>query len=360
MIKVAVVGSMGVPASYGGFETLVENIIGENCSENIRYTIFCSGVDMAQKLKSYRGAELIYLPLRANGVQSIAYDVTSLKMLLFMDFDVVLILGVSGCSFLPFFKFFSKKRVIVNIDGMEWKREKWGGLAKKMLKFLEHMAVRYADVVVADNQAIVDYVQSAYGRKAELIAYGADHVVQSLTPTREAEILAQYGVQSGDYAISVCRIEPENRCDITLDAISQTGKKLLFIGNWESSQYGIDLKRKYGSSPNIKLIDSVYDLPVLYSLRRNSALYIHGHSAGGTNPSLVEAMYCGCNIAAYDVIYNRETTESKGCYFSDSNSLQELLANPSLFQNAESMSEIARRRYRWSVIANSYENLYSR
>ena len=128
MKKVAIIGIQGVPAKYGGFESLVENIIGENCSEGVKYTVFCSGRDMSERLEEYKGCELKYVGLSANGVQSVVYDVVSMCRAL-RGYDVMLVLGVSGCLFLPIVKLLSKVKVVVNIDGLEHRRGKWGKVA---------------------------------------------------------------------------------------------------------------------------------------------------------------------------------------------------------------------------------------
>ncbi len=357
MKRVAIIGSVGVPAAYGGFETMVENIIGDNASDSLSYTVFCSSKDLPNGATSYKGAKLRYVPLRANGVQSIVYDIWSMLKVL-SGYDVVLVLGVSGCSFLPVFKLLSRSRVVVNIDGMEWRRAKWNGFAKWFLKFSESVAVGYADVVIADNQGIVDYVADEYDCKAELIAYGGDHVVCDVAESERDALLSKYGVEAGNYAISICRIEPENNCATILEAVAQSGMKMIFIGNWERSEYGRELKSKYSKFENINIVDALYDLRETYILRHNSGLYLHGHSAGGTNPSLVEAMHCGCNMVAFDVVYNRETTENQAVYFSDVDSLVEVLDGKSASETSAKMVEIAQRRYCWRQIAQQYESLY--
>ena len=355
MKKIAVIGIQGVPAKYGGFESLVDNIIGENCSDGVKYTVFCSAKDMKERLSEYKGCELKYVSLSANGVQSIPYDVISMCKAL-RGYDVMLILGVSGCLFLPFVKLFSKAKVIVNIDGLEHRRDKWGRLAKWLLRTLEAMAVRWADVIVADNKGIQDYVSDTYSKHSEMIAYGGDHVLREIDVDRESEILNVYGVREGDYAVSICRIEPENNCHITLEAFKNCGKNLIFVGNWSRNDYGRELKEKYAVCENIKLVESVYDLDVLYVLRKNAGWYMHGHSAGGTNPSLVEAMFFGRPIVAYDVVYNRETTGGKALYFKTSEDICELLSREDL--NCEDLRLLAEERYKWSYIAKAYEKLY--
>lgn len=358
MKNVAIVGTQGVPARYGGFETLVENIIGKNCPLEVQYTVFCSSKDFKkeERLLSYKGAFLKYIPLHANGIQSTPYDIWSLLKVI-RGYDVIVILGVSGCIFLPIFRLFCHKRLVINIDGLEHRRAKWGRFARWFLRLSEAMAVRYADVIVADNKGIQDYVYDVYGKKSALIAYGGDHVKRSVSIERQTEILNSYGVKKKEYSFTVCRIEPENNCHITLEAFAKSGDTLIFIGNWNKSLYGQELKQKYKDVGNIHLIDPVYDLDILYALRSNCRFYIHGHSAGGTNPSLVEAMFFHCPILAYDVVYNRETTENKAFYFRDAEQLIALLRNDNaslLEKSAKDMSEIANRRYLWEVVSRQY------
>ena len=286
MKRVAIIGTQGVPANYGGFETLVENIIGDNCSGDVQYTVFCSSKDMPAKTGEYRGARLKYVPLRANGVQSIPYDIVSM-MRSMCGYDTILILGVSGCVFLPVFKLFCRKRIIVNIDGLEYRRAKWKPWVKKFLKLSEKIAVRFANVIITDNKGIQDYVREEYGKETTLIAYGGNHALIDITEEREKEILQQHNLEKRDYCMSVCRIEPENNCHMTLEAFKNNKEKLVFIGNWNRNGYSRKLKEEYSGIDNIMLLDSIYDLEILHSLRHNAKYYIHGHSAGGTNPSLV-------------------------------------------------------------------------
>lgn len=355
MKKVAIVGTQGVPANYGGFETLVENIIGENCPPDIQYTIFCSSKDMPDRRDNYKGCRLEYVPLHANGIQSIPYDIWSLFRVM-RGYDAILVLGTSGCSCLPIFRLFSRTRLIVNIDGLEHRRAKWGRAARWFLRFSEAMAVRYADVTVADNRGIEEYVRQTYRKPAELIAYGGDHVCRQVPSETQTEELVQYGLRAGEYAISVCRIEPENNCHVILEAFACSDRKLVFIGNWERSAYGRALREKYSVYPNIMQIDALYDLNVLYTLRANAGVYIHGHSAGGTNPSLVEAMFFGRPIIAFDVVYNRETTHGSAYYFTDADALRSLLGRSDL--EGDTMKNIAEREYTWERISRQYCALY--
>ena len=357
MKNIAIIGTQGVPAKYGGFETLVENIIGDNCSDNVRYTVFCSSKDIKSKAKEYNGARLRYIPLHANGAHSIPYDIISMLRCL-RGYDAILILGVSGCLFMPVLKLLCRSRIIVNIDGLEHRRAKWKNWVRKLLKASESMAVRYADVVITDNKGIQDYAKQLYKRDTTLITYGGDHaILNNVTAEREEEILKGYGLSSNGYSMSVCRIEPENNCHMTLETFAKSNEKLIFIGNWDRNGYSRKLKEEYnGKYDNIIIADSVYDLEVLYALRKNAKMYIHGHSAGGTNPSLVEAMFFGRPVLAYNVVYNRETTFGQAYYYNNTQELTELIGRTDL--SGSIMKELAQKNYTWKKIASQYEALY--
>lgn len=356
MKRVAIVGTVGLPANYGGFETLAENIIGENVSGEVEYTVFCSALSYKEKPKTYKGAKLRYIYMKANGIQSIIYDIVSL-IKCWGHYDIILILGTSGCLFLPLFRLFFNRRIIVNIDGMEYRRPKWGPIAKWFLKKSERMAVRYADIIIADNLVIQKYIKEIYGKDAELITYGGDHAIRCIGENKQDDILKKYKVKRGEYAIAVCRIEPENNCHIILEAFSMAGMKLLFIGNWEKGSYGRMLKERFSKCDNIDMLEPEYDIDILYTLRKNSEVYIHGHSAGGTNPSLVEAMSIGCNILAYDVSYNKVTTHDLASYFANEQELCDMILKHDI-HNGLKMYNIADKEYTWKKIAKQYEQLF--
>ncbi|HAS3626541.1 TPA: glycosyltransferase family 1 protein [Vibrio cholerae] len=351
MKNVVVIGTVGLPACYGGFESLVENLT-KHASQDISYNVFCSSKVYEEKINKHNNAKLIYVPLHANGIQSIFYDVFSLVKALFIKPDVTLILGVSGCIFLPLYSFFSKSKIITNIDGLEWRRDKWGRVAKWFLKFSEKIAVKYSDVVISDNQAISDYVNDEYGVTSRVIAYGGDHVLPSIYPKLEFE----------DYFLSLCRIEPENNVELILEAFSKMDKSLKFVGNWNNSEFGKKLRVYYSKFSNIEMIDPIYDILELFKLRMACKGYVHGHSAGGTNPSLVEAMHFAKPIYAFDCDFNRYSTEESAIYFSDVNDLIVKLDFLSSTTDETGigvkMKSIAERRYTWRVIVEEYESLY--
>ncbi|ABI72665.1 DUF1972 domain-containing protein [Shewanella frigidimarina] len=350
MIKVAVVGTVGIPACYGGFESLVENLTSYT-SNKIEYDVFCSSKSYTNKRSHYNGAQLSYIPLNANGVQSIFYDIISLIFCIFKKPDVTLVLGVSGCLFLPVYRLLSKSKIVTNIDGLEWKRDKWSKWAKKFLKFSEYMAVKFSDVVITDNKAIGDYVNAEYSKDNVVIAYGGDHAI----------IEGKHVGPEQDYYLSLCRIEPENNVQMILNAFSKSQHKLKFVGNWNSSEFGRKLKREFSDQPNIDIVDPIYDVNQLFKLRSECKGYVHGHSAGGTNPSLVEAMHFEKTIFAFDCNFNRYTTEDKAVYFSSSKELNDKLTEVTKDELAvisTDMKQIADRRYTWKVINHMYEETY--
>jgi len=350
--RISIIGTVGVPACYGGFETLVENLIN---STETDFTVYCSSKSYTDKLESYKGAKLVYIPLRANGIQSVLYDIASFIHSLYSRPDVVLILGVSGCVFLPLYKLFSNAKVITNIDGIEWRRDKWKGLAKWFLKFSERMAIKYSDEIIADNQAIKEYVEEEYSINCHVIAYGGDHAVSA-----ELSSVEKFNLPV-EYSFSVCRIEPENNVHIILEAFSKLpDSSLVIVGNWDNSEYGRALKDKYGDYQHIRLLDPIYDLGQLATLRSKAKFYLHGHSAGGTNPSLVEAMHFTCPVIAFDCNFNRYTTNNKAMYFKTSDQLLSLIKNITVEEAnnvSDNMKEIARERYTWEIIANQYYKL---
>lgn len=359
--KIAVIGTVGLPAKYGGFETLAEHLVDEIGSK-YEMTVYCSSkkYDKEKRVKTYHGARLKYLPFDANGIQSIVYDTISIFHALCYA-DVLLILGVAGAWVLPFVRLFTKKKIIISIDGIEWKRDKWSRPAKWYLWWAEKIAVRYSHADISDNEAIQNYTAVRYGTLSNIIEYGADHTI-AVKPTAADKEL--YPFLAKPYAFKVCRIEPENNISIVLESFAKIDKyTLVLVGNWTNSEYGIQLKEKYKGFKNLILLDPIYDQQKLDLIRGNAYVYIHGHSAGGTNPSLVEAMYLGLPVITFDVSYNRTTTENKAYYFRNEDDIINIIKNTRFIDFKEKslqMKEIADRRYTWSVIAGKYAYLFEK
>lgn len=359
MKKIAVIGTVGIPANYGGFETLAEHLVREKSSA-FDFTVYCSSRSYGKKLRTFNGANLKYWPLKANGIQSIPYDILSMLHAI-QNSEVLLILGVSGCVFLPVLKLFTKKTIIVNMDGLEWKRDKWGKFGKWFYKLSEKIAVQNADLVIADNKVIKEYVTENYRKGAVLIPYGADHTQRKLI---SGDTLEEFPFLNKEYAFKVCRIEPENNVHLILEAFAALDSlSLVVIGNWNNSIYGKRLLNKYRDFKKIFLLDPIYNQNKLNQIRSNCYVYVHGHSAGGTNPSLIEAMYLQLPILAYGVNYNKETTGNKALYFSDKYTLINQLKSlntAKITQISEDMFKIAEKRYTWKKIANQYSELFEK
>lgn len=357
--RIAIIGTVGLPANYGGFETLAEHLVSDLADE-YDMTVYCSGkkYKKEQRRKTYKGAKLKYIPLNANGIQSIPYDSISIIRSLFTS-DVLLVLGVAGAWLLPFVRLFTNKKIIISIDGIEWKRDKWSPLAKAYLWWAESLAVKYSHLDISDNESIQDYTAQRYGSLSSVIEYGGDHTMK-VEPTEED--VAKFPILKQTYAFKVCRIEPENNIEMILKAFSKVrATPLVIVGNWENSEYGRNLKEKYHNHPSIHLYDPIYDQRTLDLLRGNCFFYVHGHSAGGTNPSLVEAMNLGLPIVAFGAVYNKTTTENKAMYFHSTEELVEVLQD-SYYQKVlkvgEQMKEIADRRYLWKIISERYRFLF--
>ncbi|RYG39215.1 MAG: DUF1972 domain-containing protein [Burkholderiales bacterium] len=350
--RIAIVGTVGLPAAYSGFETLAEHLVRYNEDHDlpVDVAVYCSARHFKKRPNHYRGAEMRYLRLDANNASSIAYDALSMASAIRHGVDAILLLGVSGAVALPLVRVFSKAKVVTNIDGIEWRRDKWRGIAKWVLRHSEYLAVRWSHHVVADNAAIVDYVAETYGRKSAMIAYGGDHAI--------AVEGAPYPGLPPQYALALCRIEPENNIQMILEAFADNPHvPLVFIGNWMRSEFGRELKARYGDNPSLRLLDPIYDVASLRTIREGARFYVHGHSAGGTNPSLVEMMHFGKTTAAFDCVFNRETTDNQALFFANAEELRAIMARSMTQDDAscgEAMLHLARERYTWARVGEAY------
>ncbi|MFL2945994.1 MAG: DUF1972 domain-containing protein [Parvibaculales bacterium] len=353
--RIAIIGTVGIPANYGGFETLAENLVRYHHETNNPsvLTVWCSGKGLHDNPSNYLSSSLRYVNLNANGLQSIPYDILSLLQVVFLRYDRVLVLGVSGALFIPFVRLFSKTRIITNIDGIEWRRSKWGLLTKMFLRLSEAVAVSFSHELITDNVAISKYVERQYKVNSHTIAYGGDHALDRSEEPINFDL-------PDEYSLALCRIEPENNVHMILEGFSNTTKNLVFIGNWENSDYGMALRAKYDVFYNIRMLNPIYDIKTLYYIRSKASNYIHGHSAGGTNPSLVEMMHFGMPVIAFDCTFNKYSTENCALYFDSAETLNGILSQ---INKAVSMAiglkmlEIAKAKYTWKEIGRKYFDL---
>ncbi|UWQ96502.1 DUF1972 domain-containing protein [Rhodobacteraceae bacterium M385] len=353
--RIAILGTVGAPARYGGFETLADNLVQFHAAHSRpeALCVYCSRPAYPDQPKIYGNASLRYSRFRANGASSVLYDAATLRDAIAKGTDVALLLGVSGAIALPAL---ARKgtRIVTHVDGLEWRRKKWSKPARAFLRWSERLAVQHSDAIIADNPAIATYLRHTYRIEPEVIAYGGDHGpdARQITPAPPWNL-------PKDYALALCRIEPENNIGMILAACEKTSNPLVFVGNWNSSAYGRALKQQYSGVAGLRLLDPIYATDALFTLRRNAALYIHGHSAGGTNPALVEMMHFGRPTLAFDCEFNRATTAGAAQFFASEASLVAALQGP-VPSNGDTLREIAKRDYLWEDIGAQYFDLFNR
>ncbi|GAB5448067.1 DUF1972 domain-containing protein [Gymnodinialimonas sp.] len=354
--RIAILGSVGVPARYGGFETLADNLARFHADTDRpeALSVYCSRPVYPDQPETFGKAELRYSRFRANGASSVIYDTTTLRDAITRGTDVALLLGVSGAIALPAL---ARKgtRVVTHVDGLEWRRGKWSAPARAFLRWSEKLAVRHSDAVIADSPAIAQHLRAEYGVEAEVIAYGGDHATTPPQPPSAAPENLPEG-----YTLALCRIEPENNVQTILEAFTETGKPLVFVGNWDDSPYGQGLKARFQGTANLRLLDPIYAPGPLFALRQGARAYVHGHSAGGTNPALVEMMHIGHPILAFDCTFNRIATQDAAQYFTGKTDLKAALEGPHQAGQGAALQEIAQRHYTWAKVGAQYFDLFSR
>jgi glycosyltransferase involved in cell wall biosynthesis len=283
----------------------------------------------------------------------------SIIRVLFWSPDVNLIFNSANSPLAVIPKIFGKK-VIINVDGLEWKRAKWGKLAKMYYKFSEFFSSVIADAVVSDAKAIKEYYRKKYKRESIYIPYGAPHI-----ESKNPEILKQYGLKPDGYFFIGSRLEPENHQDMALEAFMHinTDKLLVIAGgaNWESPYMK---KISEVRSRKIKILGPVYTLGHIEELHANAYAYIHGNEVGGTNPALLKAMGSGNCVIALDVSFNREVLGDTGLYFQNVSELKRhiefLLANQMVLNSLRQKTrERAGELYKWQDVINIYEKTFT-
>ncbi len=353
--KIAIIGTNGLPAIYGGFETLT-NYLTIYLKDNFEITVYCSKTPKEKRIKLFNDAKLIYLPFRANGYQSVIFDIISIIHAWFSA-DKLLILGSSGALIFPF-KVFFKKSLVLNIGGIDWGRSKWNFWIKKYIQFAEWLCVKFSDIVITDNRHIQNLYRQYYNCESILIEYGGDHTKKlSLTP----DCKNKYPFLQVPYILSVSRAQSDNNIHILIDAfIKMPDRNLVIISNWHTSDYGKDLITRFSNQyPNIHLVDAIYDINELDQVRSNAWLYVHSHSFCGTAPSLVEAMNLELPIVCFNAETNIETTENRSLYFKNAEELIKIIQEideEKLKTLRKVLSEIASRRYNWKIISEKYYN----
>ncbi|KAF2082530.1 DUF1972 domain-containing protein [Flavobacterium sharifuzzamanii] len=321
-MKIAILGTRGIPNNYGGFEQFAEIFAIYLAEKKHEVYVYNSHKHIFQE-KNFMGVNIIhqYDPEYKLGTAGqFIYDLNCILDSRKRNFDVILQLGYTSNSIWSFL--LPKKPIIItNMDGLEWKRTKYSKSIQKFLKFAENKAVKSSDYLVADSLGIKKYLEEKYRREAVYIAYGAD-----LFSDPQEKVLSQYNVEKNNYNLLIARFEPENNIEVILDGIadSQDNKVMLVVGNNDNS-YGDYLKKKFYNCGNIRFIGGVYNKGHLDNLRYFSNLYFHGHSVGGTNPSLLEAMAAKALIVAHNNEFNRAILQENAFYFSNTEDIKRLL-----------------------------------
>ena len=354
--KVAIIGTNGIPARYGGFETLTQ-YISKELGKDFDFTIYCSSIyKKKERRKKYNNTNLIYFPFKANGIQSVLYDIISTFHAWFTA-DVLLILGPAAGFILPL-NFIFKKTIITNHGGLnEWEREKLSFIQKKYAYINHKIAALYSNFNITDNLPLKKSLFQSFGVESEVIEYGGDHInIENIC----SKSLKKYPFLSKPYSLCVARAQKDNNLHLLIDAFKDLpDKNLVIISNWNISHYGQDIWEKT-KLHNVFLLQAVYDKNELDIIRSNTDLYIHSHSQCGTAPSLVEAMSYNIPVICYDVETNRETTEHKSFYYSNSKDLKLLVSNLSVekrLELKEKMFIIAKNKYTWKNISGKYQKL---
>lgn len=317
----AFIGAVGVPNNYGGFEMFLESCAPEMVKSFERVLITCDSSRYTDHSTEWQGVERMFVPIPANGASSIRHDLAAFVKV-FGRADAIVVLGVSAGIFFPFFRLASSltgRKLVVNVDGVEWRRAKFSMWKRTFLYISDRLAQLCAHQIIVDNEALRPYLVAPVRKSAALIAYSGDHVERrpELADTRPVE----------PNLLTICRIEPENNCHLLIEAFAEARcGSYVFIGNWNASAYGREIRAKYAGVPGLEMRDPVYDKDTLSGLRETCNLYLHGHSVGGTNPSLVEMLFYDCNILAFDCTFNRATADHAISYFTDARDLSRKIA----------------------------------
>lgn len=307
--RISFIGSAGIPNRYGGFESFLEHCAPSLAKLTQSITVTCdASLYQDDLIEQYRGVRRIFLSVRANGAASVLHDLLAF-LRVYWSSTHIMVLGVSGGPWFPLFLLMCRlggKRLGVNIDGVEWRRSKFSRNKQRLLRVFDYLAQRFSDVVVYDNAGLAPYVLPAARNRAVEIGYSGDHV------------LRLGGRPEPGTALTICRIEPENNLDLLIDgALRSNLKCYTIVGNWNHSNYARALRKRYQGEPRLSLLDPIYDPHQLASLREGCAIYLHGHSVGGSNPSLIEMLYYDCTLLCFDVVYNRVTASASAIYFVD-------------------------------------------
>ncbi len=354
-MKIAIIGTRGIPNNYSGFEQFAEYLSQHLVKSGHEVYVYNSHNHIYQE-KEWRGVNIIHKwdPEYLMGTfGQFVYDFKCIRESRKREYDIILQLGYTSSSvwgwLLP-----EKPVIFSNMDGLEWKRSKYSKNVRRFLKYAEKLAIKTSDFLIADSLGIQEYLKSEYGHESEYIAYGAE-----LFNEPSEQIIEQYKVENGQYNMLVARFEPENNLEMILDGVvtSKNDQIFLVIGKHET-KFGAYLKNKFMDYKNIRFLGGIFNIEHLNNLRYYSNLYFHGHSVGGTNPSLLEAMASNSLILAHDNAFNKGILGADAKYFSNSVDVSNLMG---LHKNdysefVENNRKKIHAQFRWDLINQTYED----
>ncbi len=355
-IRLAIVGTRGIPAAYGGFETFAEEVSRRLADEGYNIMVYCERA--SNMTAAYNGVKIAYSYFSKSRNPLLFYFDSILKAV--MRNNTILVAGAGGALFYFLPKLFNVF-IITNIDGLESKRGKWSLLKRLYIKMSEYLAANCSDIIIADSQGIRTYLLDTYKidpRRIALIEYGA-----YTNNLYDQAILDKYSLMHNEYYLVVSRLEPENNIRMIVEGYlnAETVLPLVIVGTILDTDY-VRKILKYRSD-KVVLLGGIYDRSELQALRYSCSAYIHGHSVGGTNPSLLEALGSGNICICHDNIFNREVTASRMFYFSNREDLREAIETVGQLRT-DSRKKVkqfgidrVQQYYNWDRIASRYDDL---
>lgn len=359
-MKIAILGTRGIPNNYGGFEQCAEVLAAGLQKKGYEVTVYNPSFHSYNK-RVFDGVTIkkIYSPnkLIGNSASNFVFDYLCFKDAVKSDYDIILELGLITSSPSIIFVRHRGKIIVTNIDGIEWRRKKWNFIIRFITRNMEKLGVRFSDYLIADNLGIVDYLKKTYDISAKYIAYGAD-----ILDTPDSKILNDYNLKAGKFILCVGRIEPENNYEMIFKSYvkAKLNIPLILIGN-HLTKFGDYLKDKF-KNENIYFFGTIYDKKILDNLRYYSKLYIHGHSVGGTNPSLIEAMSASALVLIHRNKFNLSVLTNNELAFSNSDELKELLLDSKIIsekkKHVSKNLKIIKEKFSWEKIIDDYETFF--
>lgn len=354
-VKIGILGTRGIPNYHGGFEQFAEFFSVYLVEQGHEVYVYNSSNHPYTK-SNFKGVNIIHCkdPEEKIGTPGqFLYDLNCILDSRKRGFDILLQLGYTSSTI--WYKLLPKKSLIItNMDGLEWKRTKYSKPVQKFLKYAEKLGVKSSDYLISDSIGIQDYLKTTYNVESKYIAYGAE-----LFTTPNLDVLSNYDVEANNYNMLIARLEPENNIETILDGVAKSKDQTTFlvVGKHDVNKFGAYLKEKFSKHKNIRFIGGVYNLKHLNNLRYYSKLYFHGHSVGGTNPSLLEAMSSGALIIANDNSFNKSILKKNAFYFSSSKDVTEHLEKINKDEHQDKVNACFNEideKFNWDLINEKY------